>query len=150
MSNNAKQEEMRLPEQSRTERLLYWIPTGLVFAVMLSGGIVDAMGTESALEVTRRLGYPDYFTVMLGVAKVLGALALLAPVPRTLREWAYAGFTFDVTAAIASLIAVGEATHIAIPVVALGLVLLSFRGWRRRAPVAVVTTSGHVAAPAGA
>jgi len=39
-----------------------------------------------------RLGYPDYFLTMLGVAKLLSVVALLAPVPRWLREWAYAGF----------------------------------------------------------
>jgi uncharacterized membrane protein len=83
--------------------------------------------------VFRHLGYPDYFATLLGVAKVLGALALVVPVPRTLREWAYAGLTFDVIAAMVSIVAVGDPiTHVALPIVFLGMVLLSFWSWQRR------------------
>ncbi len=81
----------------------------------------------------RQLGYPDYFLVLLGVAKVLGVIAILAPVPRVLREWAYAGFTFNVVSAFVSLLAIGTPLHDAwFPIVALALILLSHSGWRRR------------------
>src|ERR1700737_4538382 len=96
-------------------RLLYWIPTALTALVMAGGGLGDALRTESALEVFHHLGYPDYFSTILGIAKLLGVVALLAPVPRTLREWAYAGFTFDVVGAILSTFAVGDPpSHVAI------------------------------------
>jgi hypothetical protein len=46
------------------------------------------------------LGYPDYFRVFLNVMKVLGAIALVVPfVPKVVKEWAYAGFTFSLLAA---------------------------------------------------
>jgi len=114
-------------------KLLYWIPTALVALTMAFGGAVDAMGTEAALEITRRLGYPDYFLTMLGVAKLLGVVALLAPVPRWLREWAYAGFTFDLIAAIISHLAVRDPiANAVVPAVVLVLVQISAWAWRRR------------------
>lgn len=113
-------------------RLLYWIPTGMIALVMASGGLIDALQTGSALQVFHHLGYPDYFSTILGVAKLLGVVALLAPVPRALREWAYAGFTFDVGGAILSIFAVGDPpSHLAIPLVALGMLQLSYFAWRR-------------------
>ena len=53
------------------------------------------------------LGYPTYFFVILGVWKVLGAIAILVPRFPRLKEWAYAGIFFDLTGAAASCAAVG-------------------------------------------
>ncbi len=114
-------------------KLLYWIPTIPVALFMAGGGIADALHVESALAVIRHLGYPDYFLTLIGVAKVLGGVALLAPVPRTLREWAYAGFTFDLLAAAFSHATVGDPIgHVVTPLIGLALVQFSFRAWRYR------------------
>lgn len=114
-------------------RLLYWIPTAQIALVMVGGGFGDALQTESALQVFRHLGYPNYFSTMLGVAQLLGVVTLLVPVPRTLREWAYAGFTFDIGAAILSILSVGDPlSHVAIPLYALAMLQLSYFAWRRR------------------
>ena len=114
-------------------RLLYWIPTAQIVLVSAAGGLFDALQTQSALQVFHHLGYPDYFSTILGVAKMLGVIALLAPVPRTLREWAYAGFTFDICGAIVSILASGDPLfHVAIPVYALAMLQLSYFAWRRR------------------
>jgi len=113
--------------------LAYWVPTVLVALNSVSGGIYDALRAPAAMAVFDHLGYPAYFATLLGIAKVLGGLALLLPVPRVLREWAYAGLTFDVVAASVSILAVGDSVgHIAIPVFVLALIQLSYRGWRRR------------------
>jgi len=51
--------------------------------------------TQPAMaEGFRHLGFPDYFRVELGIAKLLGAIVLLAPLATRLMEWAYAGFVF--------------------------------------------------------
>jgi len=85
------------------------------------------------MEVYGRLGYPSYFATLLGTAQLLGVLALLAPVPRTAREWAYAGLTFDVTAACVSLFAVGSPPqHFIFPILGLMFLMLSYRAWKRR------------------
>ena len=50
---------------------------------------------------------PQYFLVILGIWKLLGAVALVIPRFPRLKEWAYAGVLFDLTGAVASLLASG-------------------------------------------
>ena len=52
------------------------------------------------------LGYPNYVSIILGVAKILGVVALLQPWFKTIKEWAYAGFAIDLIGATASFAAV--------------------------------------------
>jgi hypothetical protein len=54
------------------------------------------------------LGFPDYFRVQLSLAKLIGVVLLLAPVPARLKEWAYAGFAFDLGSAIIAHLSVGD------------------------------------------
>jgi hypothetical protein len=113
--------------------LLYWIPTGLLVLMMGPGGVFDAMAGPQVLDVLHHLGYPDYFARLLGVAKILGVIAVLAPVPRWVREWAYAGFAFDLCAALVSHLAVGDgAGDVLPPVIGLVLVGVSCWAWRGR------------------
>jgi hypothetical protein len=120
---------MRNPKSNLT----YWIPTVLIALNWTFGGVSALLKTQSSMEVIRRLGYPGYFAVMLRTAQLLGVIAILAPVPRRLREWAYAGLTFDVSAAIVSLLAIGTPIwQVSIPAIALMLVLTSYVAWRGR------------------
>jgi hypothetical protein len=50
---------------------------------------------------------------------------------RTLKEWAYAGYVFDLLGATASHLIVGDGPFAAVPAAMLGLVLVSHRLWRR-------------------
>jgi len=88
---------------------IYWVFTGLFAAFMLAGSIPDVIMHPAAVElVNKHLGYPTYFLPLLGVAKVLGVVAILAPGLPTLKEWAYAGLTYDLVAAMYSHISVGD------------------------------------------
>ena len=90
-------------------KILYWVFTGLLSALMLLSSIPDIMQVPQAKEmVVAHLGYPPYFVVFIGIAKLLGVIALLFPGFPKLKEWAYAGFTFDLIAAMYSSIAVGD------------------------------------------
>ena len=44
----------------------------------------------------------------IGVAKLLGVIAILIPGFPRIKEWAYAGFVYDLTGAVYSSIAVGD------------------------------------------
>jgi hypothetical protein len=104
------------------------VATGLFATVMVASGVLYLVGPAPIAAEFHHLGYPDYFRHLLGVAKLLGAIALVAP-PRwpTLREWAYAGFAFDMIAAVASHAASGEPVGVAIPpLFALGLLAVSY------------------------
>src|SRR5215470_9799101 len=60
------------------------------------------------MTVVRHLGYPDYFPLGLGAAKLLALVVLALPGPQRLKEWAYAGASFDLLAASVSHFAVGD------------------------------------------
>lgn len=66
------------------------------------------------------LGYPAY------VPPLLGASALVVPVPATLREWAYAGFTFTYSGAIVSHLSRVPRVKAAASAVSLALLLTSY------------------------
>lgn len=86
----------------------YWIATALIALVMLFGGVMDLRLPPEVAEGAKHLGYPEYFFRWLGVAKILGVLALLQPRFRALQEWAYAGFAFDLIGASVSHASVGD------------------------------------------
>ena len=48
------------------------------------------------------LGDPLHRMTIIGFEKILGFIALLAPGAPPIKEWAYAGFTFNLTGATAS------------------------------------------------
>ena len=77
--------------------------------------------------------------------KVLGGIVLLAPGFPRLKEWAYAGIVFDVTAAAVSIVAVGDGVLGAlVPLVFLALTLASWRlrpESRKLGPVAATPPS---------
>ena len=90
------------------EKIDYWVSIGLFSLMMTGSGMGFLSGSEQMVENLRLLGYPDYFRTPLGVAKLLGVVALLAPgAPVLLREWAYAGFAIMMVAAAISHLASG-------------------------------------------
>lgn len=91
--------------------------------MMGAGGVVDILRPPRVRELIAHLGYPEYFPLILGPAKLLGVVALLAPVPPRVREWAYAGFAVDLVAAVISHLAVGDGPREIAPALA-GLALL--------------------------
>ena len=93
----------------KSTNIIYWISTGLVSALMTLSAIPDIIKVPDAVEmVTKHLGYPLYFLVFIGVAKLLGSIAILVPGFPRIKEWAYAGFFFDLIAAVYSSISVGD------------------------------------------
>jgi len=87
----------------------YWIITGLLVFAIGSGGVAELARLPTNVEgIVHVLGYALYFLTILGLWKVLGAIALLVPRFPRLKEWAYAGIFFNVTGAAASHAAVGD------------------------------------------
>jgi hypothetical protein len=54
------------------------------------------------VELVTKLGFPLYVLTILGVWKVLGAVALVVPGFPRLKEWAHAGIFFLMTGATMS------------------------------------------------
>lgn len=93
--------------KSRRRTIAYWVATALLVSELLLGGIWDILRVPQVRDVILRLGYPSYFLIILGVWKLLGAVALLVPRFPRLKEWAYAGAIFDLTGAVISHLAAG-------------------------------------------
>ena len=86
---------------------IYWVTTALLALELVLGGVWDVLTVPQVQVVIDRLGYPGYFLVILGVWKLLGAVAVIVPRFPRLKEWAYAGVIFDLTGALVSNLASG-------------------------------------------
>jgi len=105
----------------------YWVTTILGPTSFVIGGVIHLTQADQATVTLAHLGYPAYFAALLGVWKLGGAIVLTIPGLPRLKEWAYAGFFFDLTAAAYSRAAVGDsAADIIAPLVFLALVLASW------------------------
>lgn len=86
----------------------YWVCTCVIALLFLSGGILQAMRSPTAIEGIIHLGYPVHFAVLLGVWKILGAIVILLPGFALAKEWAYAGIFIDLTGASVAHAAAGD------------------------------------------
>ncbi len=78
----------------KRDKVIYWIATGLVSAAMIMSGSMYLMNSPEIVKGFETIGYPPHFMLMLGIAKLAGAVILLAPVSSRIKEWTYAGFAF--------------------------------------------------------
>jgi DoxX-like family len=100
---------------------------------MLMSSIPDVLQIPMAIAVFAHLGYPTYLLPFIGIAKILGIVAVLVPGFQRLKEWAYAGLVFDLTGALYSHISVGDPPgDLAFPVIGLLLVIGSYLFYRRK------------------
>ena len=111
----------------KKETIIYWVTTGLVSAMMLFGAY-NYFTSPDMKAAFGHLGFPDYFRVELGVAKILGVAALLLPmVPATVKNFAYAGFAIILASASYAHFSSGDPMSVVItPLVLLGLLAVSY------------------------
>ena len=128
-------------KSEKIRSIAYWVTTIFGPASFVIGGVLHLTQSEQVVSTLAHLGYPAYFALMLGTWKLLGAIAIVVPGFPRLKEWAYAGFFFDLTAAAISRAAVGDsAADIVAPLVFLVLVIASWAlrpASRTLAPAAV-------------
>ena len=86
-------------------KIIYWIITILFGAFMAFSAIPDILQKPDAVAFITKMGYPLYFVTFIGIAKLLGVIAILIPGFPRIKEWAYAGLVFDLVAATYSFIA---------------------------------------------
>ncbi|EKJ86487.1 DoxX-like family protein [Leptospira meyeri serovar Hardjo str. Went 5] len=105
---------------------------------MLFSAVSYFMNPEIAVGFNR-LGFPDYFRVELGIAKLIGSLIILVPqISRRFKEWAYVGFgiTF-ISAAIAHLRSGDSVSTVIAPIVIFGILTVSYVFYYKTQPVSV-------------
>ncbi len=87
--------------------IAFWIATAL-FCLQMGFTAYAQLELSGAKDAFVRLGFPSYFRVELSIAKLAGALVLLAPASPRLKEWAYAGFAFNLASAVIAHVSMGD------------------------------------------
>ena len=88
--------------------LIFRIVTGLFTFMILSGVAMYIFDHDTAAGLWEALGYPTYPIYPLAVAKVLGLVAIWTNKSPVLKEWAYAGFVFELLLGIGAHLAVQD------------------------------------------
>jgi hypothetical protein len=83
---------------------------------------------QMAIEGFQHLGFPGYFRIELGTAKILGVIALILPwIPSKIKEFAYFGFTITFASALIAHVSSGDPVNVAIrPVIAFVILAVSY------------------------
>jgi|ERR1700677_3135825 uncharacterized membrane protein YphA (DoxX/SURF4 family) len=111
-----------------TKRLLIWISTAWVVGIMTITGGLSVAHAKPMMEGFAHLGYPVYFANLIGIAKLLGVCALLAPDLARIKEWAYAGFAIVIISASYSHLNSGDGLKALEPLATLAALAVSYWG----------------------
>ena len=122
-------------------KIAYWVCTIIVAGLSGFAGFSYVSGNPQAVQGFAHVGYPPQLRILLGIAKILGAITLVIPRFPTLKEWAYAGFTFGwIAAHVAHHVAKDGAVQF-MPLILLALLFVSYftrpasRRWQPKVPV---------------
>lgn len=80
----------------------YYLATGVLTAIMIYSVQMYLRNPEAIAGYFESVNYPGYLVYPLAIAKVLGLVAIWGNFSKWLKEWAYAGFFFDITLAFAA------------------------------------------------
>jgi hypothetical protein len=113
----------------KRNKIIFWVATIIIFVwegVMPLGTVLFA--PQYVTFGTKALGYPDYFAYALIICKVLGVIAITFPtIPGKVKEWAYAGLTFNLIFASISHACVDKNIgYILMPLAFLGILAVSY------------------------
>ncbi|WP_423735723.1 DoxX family protein [Chitinophaga caseinilytica] len=115
-----------------TIKIIYWTSTVIFALMMLMDGYGGVSRQQAGVDIMQHLGYPVYFLSIVGVAKILGAVAILQTRFNAIKEWAYAGFAFNFLGAFASRAFVGDPTfEVVFPFVALAIMAVPYYFWKK-------------------
>jgi uncharacterized membrane protein YphA (DoxX/SURF4 family) len=107
-------------------KVIYWVVTGLLALSAVFAGVNYLWGSQQAVQAFAHVGYPQQLRIILGIAKLLGAITLVVPGLAKLKEWAYAGFTFAWISAFVAHYLAKDGPIAFIPLLLLLLLVVSY------------------------
>lgn len=111
----------------KSTKIIYYTVTGLLTLTVLPALIGYFFFHSEVVEVFEGLGFPAALIYPLGIAKLLGLVAIWTNKSRLLKELAYAGFAIELCSAAASHLAAGdEPSAVVAPLAYLLIVVVSF------------------------
>ncbi|MEZ4722143.1 MAG: DoxX family protein [Flavobacteriales bacterium] len=111
----------------KRDKIIYWVATIWLASAMVASGIQQLLTIGGFVEIMDHLGYPTHFSMILGAWKLLGVIAILIPGYPLIKEWAYAGFFFAMSGAIASYVVMGDgAAEFVAPSILLVMMVVSW------------------------
>ncbi|TDD06252.1 DoxX family protein [Nonomuraea diastatica] len=93
---------------SRIRLIAFWATTFVIVFELAAGSVWNLLTIEWVEVQLRHLGYPHFFTYILGVAQAAAAVAIIAPRFPLIKEWAYVGAFFLWSGAVMSHLSVGD------------------------------------------
>lgn len=112
-------------------KIIYWTSTGII-AFMMTFSAYAYFTQPFMVESFRHLGYPAYFRIELAIAKLIGALLIVAPVALRIKEWVYSGFAIVFISAFVAHVSSGDPLTVKIsPLVFLMLLIASYISMHR-------------------
>lgn len=116
----------------KTIRITYWVLLTLFCLFHVMDAIGGLSKAKAGVDAMNAMGYPIYLMTFLSVLKLLGVAALLQDKFRTVKEWAFAGFSFSLIGAAVSHACVNDqVTFIILPIVFLAILLTLYYFWRK-------------------
>ncbi|WP_103069218.1 DoxX family protein [Aquimarina sediminis] len=105
-------------------KIIYWIATGALCAILLYSAQMYFFKTEMVEGFFKNFNYPTYIVIPLAIAKVLGVIAILTNKIKWIKEWAYAGIFFDLV--LASLAHYYAGHPVGLSVYAIVILIISY------------------------
>ena len=121
-------------KKMKKNKIIYWTATALFAFMMFGSAIPDVMSSEVAIKgMHEGLGYPVYLVPFIGIAKMLGVIAILIPGFARIKEWAYAGFAIEfLSASISNMVVDGLTFNVIVPLLVMAVLLLSYFSFHKK------------------
>ena len=119
---------------TRKQKTIYRIGVALTSIWFGLSGFFEITKNPTVWDKTIALGYPAYFIITLGIAKLLGIVLLMIPMKSTynwVKEWVFAGLFFDIFFALVSGCLVFGPSEIIAPALAYAIVFNTYIFYRK-------------------
>jgi DoxX-like family len=110
----------------RGKTVTYWVTTSFVVCIMAISGGLAITHASLMMKALAHLGYPRYFSNLLGIGKLAGVCVLLAPGLPRIKEWAYTGFAITILSACYSHFCSGDGLVALEPLVTFAALVVSY------------------------
>ncbi len=91
-----------------TTRIVYFIATGLFFTVFIVSILLSVLDPQGTIDEYRKLSFPTWLLIPQTLAKALGLLAISQRRWPVLKDFAFAGFLYNLLLALGAHIAVRD------------------------------------------